>query len=68
LPPGATLKEIKAAYRAAIKAIHPDRQRGAQRDAASEEFIEATQRYEKLLQLHLQNAAVGSERMQRDCA
>ncbi len=66
LPPGATLKEIKAAYRAAIKAIHPDRQRGAQRDSASEEFIEATQRYEKLLRLHLQRAAAGSERMQHD--
>jgi len=62
LPPGATLKEIKAAYRAAIKAIHPDRQRGAQRDSASEEFIEATQRYERLLRLHLQHAAVGSAR------
>lgn len=64
LPPGATLKEIKAAYRAAIKAVHPDRQRGAQRDAASEEFIEATQRYERLLRLHLQHGAAGSEHMQ----
>ena len=62
LPPEASLKEIKAAYRAAIKAIHPDRNPEAQQEAASEEFIEATQCYEKLLRLRSGSASVGSER------
>lgn len=65
LSPGASLKEIKSAYRATIKAIHPDRRRGMQQGAASEEFIEATQRYEKLLRSHSQLGADGSEQKQQ---
>lgn len=51
LLPGVSIKEIKAAYRNAVKEVHPDLHRTP--DAkASERFISLTKTYEKLLKLH----------------
>lgn len=62
LSPSASLREIKAAYRRAIKALHPDQRGGERQGAASDEFIEATQRYEQLLRMHTERGAGGSAR------
>lgn len=53
LVPGVTLKEIKAAYRMAVKEVHPDLQKKLDADA-SERFINMTKTYERILELHEQ--------------
>jgi hypothetical protein len=51
LKPGATIAEIKNAYRSAVKQYHPDLHRvGSKEDTTR--FIELTAEYEKLLKLH----------------
>lgn len=49
LEPGATEKEIKNAYRMAVKQYHPDS--GQFRDDGNEHFIKITSEYERLLKL-----------------
>ena len=49
---GATLRDIKYAYRTTVKELHPDVQRG--HDHASEGFIELTKLYERILSLRRQ--------------
>lgn len=46
----ANLAEIKAAYRLAVKACHPDRNRDGDKDL-SDRFIELTKQYERLLEI-----------------
>ena len=49
LEPGATEKEIKNAYRMAVKQYHPDS--GQFRDDGNEHFIKITSEYERLVKL-----------------
>jgi hypothetical protein len=51
LEKGATLSEIKVAYRNAVKSCHPDLNPRAT-TADTEQFIELTKFYEKLIELH----------------
>lgn len=51
LTDGADLKTIKAAYRHAVKEVHPDLNRNLD-ERASERFIELTKTYERILELH----------------
>ncbi|NLF25476.1 MAG: J domain-containing protein [Deltaproteobacteria bacterium] len=51
LPPKASLKEIKAAYRNAVKAVHPDLKEGGSSSQDSVRFIEFTGIYEHILEL-----------------
>lgn len=56
LQPGATLPQIKNAYRSAVKQYHPDLKRdGSQEDTAL--FIRLTSEYERLLELHEREVA-----------
>gem|GEM_PF-4553493 len=50
LQPTAELKEIKQAYRSQVKAVHPDLNPDLS-ETRRAEFIELTQRYERLLEL-----------------
>ncbi|MCB0321632.1 MAG: DnaJ domain-containing protein, partial [Bdellovibrionales bacterium] len=50
LPPGAGIHDIKSEYRKRIKLVHPDAQ-GAPSPDASDEFIELSRRYERLMEL-----------------
>jgi hypothetical protein len=55
LQPGATLSQIKNAYRIAVKQHHPDLKReGSQEDTTL--FIRLTSEYERLLELHEREA------------
>lgn len=56
LEPGATVAQIKNAYRSAVKQYHPDRQRGDYKDDPTL-FIRLTAEYEKLLELHEREVA-----------
>jgi hypothetical protein len=51
LEPGATLAQIKNAYRTAVKQYHPDRAGGGTA-GDTDLFIRLTSEYEKLLELH----------------
>jgi hypothetical protein len=51
LQPGATLSQIKNAYRSAVKQYHPDLKSGGS-DGDTTLFIRLTSEYEKLLELH----------------
>jgi len=51
LEPGATLAQIKNAYRSAVKQYHPDRAGGGS-PGDTDLFIRLTAEYEKLLELH----------------
>ena len=57
LQPGASLAEIKNAYRVTVKSLHPDMNPNATKDDTTR-FIELTKTYERLLALH-------EERLQR---
>ena len=46
----ASLEEIKAAYRRAVKRVHPDAQEG-RHEHASKDFIDITEAYERALEL-----------------
>ncbi len=51
LQPGATLSDIKNAYRAIVKSLHPDlNPKASKHDTAR--FIELTKAYERLIELH----------------
>jgi hypothetical protein len=61
LRPGATLSQIKNAYRSAVKQYHPDLKRdGSQEDTTL--FIRLTSEYERLLELHEREAIEPQER------
>ena len=51
LPATATEKDIKAAYRAAVKEVHPDIIGNNQEEHDSDDFIRLTQTYERMLEL-----------------
>ncbi|MBX7143737.1 MAG: J domain-containing protein [Oligoflexia bacterium] len=52
LGPGVDLKTIKAAYRNAVKEVHPDHLGATADPSTAEKFIKLTKTYERLLELH----------------
>ncbi len=60
LPSEATLSEIKVAYRKRVKEAHPDRNLTAVGDS-SDQFIEISKKYERLLELRDQHDAAGGK-------
>lgn len=52
LSPGADMNEIKNAYRAAVKAKHPDAQGAASKPQDASEFIRLTTAYDRLVTIH----------------
>lgn len=52
LGPGVDIKTIKAAYRNAVKEVHPDHLGGTADPSTAEKFISLTKTYERLLELH----------------
>ena len=52
LSPGADMNEIKNAYRAAVKAKHPDAQGAASKPQDTSEFIRLTTAYDRLVTIH----------------
>lgn len=52
LPPSADYKEIRSAYRRAVKTHHPDMQSDTQKSGmVSDKFVDLNQTYERILQL-----------------
>jgi hypothetical protein len=60
LQPGASLADIKNAYRALVKSLHPDLNPKASKDDTAR-FIELTKAYERLIELHEERAQPGDE-------
>lgn len=60
LQPGATLADIKNAYRAIVKSLHPDLNPDASKDDTAR-FIELTKAYERLIELHEERAQAGEK-------
>jgi hypothetical protein len=58
LPPHASIHDIKLAYRNSVKSVHPDRNL-LTGEGQSDEFIELTQKYERLLELLEQRGKKG---------
>jgi hypothetical protein len=60
LQPGASLSDIKNAYRALVKSLHPDLNPNASKDDTAR-FIELTKAYERLVELHEERAQSGDK-------
>jgi hypothetical protein len=60
LQPGASLSEIKIAYRNIVKALHPDMNPNATKQD-TDRFIDLTKTYERLLVLHEERETKGPE-------
>lgn len=65
LEPGATLAQIKNAYRSAVKQYHPDRAGGG-KAGDTDLFIRLTAEYEKLLELHEREVRIVVPIMRQD--
>lgn len=60
LQPGASLADIKNAYRAVVKSLHPDLNPKASKEDTVR-FIELTKAYERLIELHEERAQRGDK-------